>query len=294
MEGAKSGGSRRGCVVVVVLCVLAICAAACVTCLRDSAPATTEQLLVRYAALADVDDFVADVALDLGVSGTGFRSRIPIASHFEAAEGTAHGTIVADLSSLDLGDYAVEVYAELLDKQLMCYIGKVGDDAAAWKSWAVDLTQPIDVFTLTNLLSASELSIVAKDSDEKAHFELSVPTKVALDTAFEIMSDHPDVDMADFENDHIIFDFTRDCRLRSAFTTAMFAASVKDTTTKPAVSLDVSAILDGYGTVEPAQVAIPEAVRQSAVPTEDPIDVRDVVGGEGALAEVLAKEDEAA
>jgi hypothetical protein len=151
---------------------------------------------------------------------------VPIAAHFESADKVAHGTITADLSSLDADDYTVEVYAELLDRQLMCYLRSGTDAPVSWRRWAVDLTKPIDIFTLTNLLASSELSIVAKDSDEQARYELSVPTKTALETAFEIMSDPPELDMADFEDDHVNFDFTQDCHLRSAFTRATPAVHV--------------------------------------------------------------------
>jgi hypothetical protein len=51
----------------------------------------------------------------------------------------------------------------------------------------------------------------------------------------------------------------------------------------------VSATFSGYGEVNPADVAIPEAVRLAAERTDSPIEVIEVIGADSPLAGAVGK-----
>ena len=255
----------------------ALCALCVAGCSHRSAPATTEELLLRYTSLDDFDNFRADVSADVAIKGVGWRARVPVHADISCAEGRAAGTVTLDLSSLGSRDYVVDVLAEMRDLKLDCYLGTTEGDATSWRIKTIDLSEPIDIFTVTRLLRASELTVIAKDTDPLARFELTVPTRTVLETAFELAGTEPVVDLDDFEGDRMDVDFTEDCHLRSVETEARFDLTDETRSTSVEVDLDLRAVLDGFGTVDAASLSIPEEVRQQAQPTDNLLEVSEVI-----------------
>lgn len=268
------------------------CALGLYGCAAVGAPATTEQLLARYVANENVGNFAAKVDVNLNVSAMGVRAAVPVTIDLRAADNKAHGTAVVDLSSLDTRPYRIEFYAELLDNVLNCYIGTPGNGKTTWKWWKVVTTSKVDLSTLTDLLSNSELTIVAKDSDPEVCYELTIPTTKALETVFDVTEGSAEVAgmgeqgiLDAVETDKIRVGFTEDFLLRSLETGASFTfRSTKTNNVVVRTGVDILATLSDYGQVNPEEVAIPLKVRQGATPTDEPIDVMDVIGTDSPLA----------
>ena len=262
------------------------------SCTKSGAPATTEELLVRYVANENVSNYHCKANVGLSVNALGVRASVPITLDMRTTNNTAHGTIDVDLSSLNTRPYQMEFYAELLDDALNCYIGTPGGEQTTWKLWKVDMTSKIDIRTVTDLLSSSELTIIAKDSDPDEAYELSVPMAKVLETAFNVTAGPKELaglnEQAMLDTvgkDKVRVGFTKDCLIRSLNTSIL--ATLKSAATNNVevrAGVEVSATLDGYGTVDPAEVAIPDSVRSEATPTDTPVDVIEVIGADSPLA----------
>ncbi|MBR3159013.1 MAG: hypothetical protein IKF14_07895 [Atopobiaceae bacterium] len=266
-------------------------------CSAFGAPATTEELLVRYVANENVDNFSARVDVGLNVNTLGMRAIIPITASLRTADNTAHGTIQVGLSSLDTRDYEIEFYAELLDDVLNYYIGTPQGEQTTWKLWTVDMTSKIDIFTITDLLSASELTLISKDADSLVRYELSVPAEKILQTVFDVTAGSAEVGGMDEQgmldavaSDKVRTGFTEECLMRSLDTAVLLTfKSAETNNVEVRTGIDISSTLDDYGKVEPADVAIPDEVRDAAVPTDEPIDVIEVIGADSPLAGAVKK-----
>lgn len=276
-----------------------VCALELGGCAAFGAPATTEQLLARYVANENVGDFVAQVNVGLNVSAMGVRASVPVTVDLRAADSKAHGTAEVDLSSLDTRPYRMEFYAELLDDVLNCYIGTLDPRGGqtTWKCWTIATTTKVDLSTLTELLSSSALTIIAKDSDPAVCYELTMPASKVLETAFDVTEGSAELagmgekDLLDAVGaNKVRFGFTEDCLLRTLETGATFTfRSAQTNNIVVRTGVDVLATLSDYGKVDPGEVAIPPEVRQSAIPTAAPIAVMDVIGTESPLAAAVGE-----
>ena len=279
------------CALLASVFVIGLCGGLC-SCTSTGAPATTEELLVRYVANENVSNYHCKASVGLSVSALGVRAVVPSTADMRTANNSAHGTIDVDLSSLNTRPYHMEFYAELLDNALNCYIGTPAGERTTWKLWKVDMTSKIDIRTVTNLLSSSELTLIAKDSDPEEAYELSVPVAKVLETTFNVTAGPNELAglneqgmMDTVGNDKIRVGFTKDCLMRSLNTSIL--ATLKSAATNNVevrAGIDVAATLDGYGTVDPTEVAIPDAVRNQATPTDTPVDVIEVIGADSPLA----------
>lgn len=266
-------------------------------CSKIGAPATTEELLVRYVANENVGNFDAKVNVDLSVNALGVRAVVPVKADLRVANNVAHGTIEVDLSSLNTRNYTMEIYAELLDDAINCYIGTPSDAGTAWKLWKINMSSKIDIFTVTDLLSSSELTLIAKDSDPEVCYELATPTTKVLETAFGVAADPAKVggmgeqDMINaVSNDKVRVGFTNDCLLQSVDTSALFTLKSSETNNvQVRVGIGVAATLSDYGKIDPAEIAIPNEVRQKAVETQEPVDVLEIIGADSPLAGAVGK-----
>lgn len=161
----------------------------------------------------------------------------------------------------------------------------------------MDTTSQIDISTVTDLLSSSELILIAKDSDPQVSYELAVPTEKVLETVFDVTAGKAEVAGMDEEgmldavgNDKVRVGFTRDCLMRSLDTGVILNFRSPETNNvQVRAGIDVSATLDDYGLVARSEVAIPQKVRDSAVRTDEPIDVLEVIGSDSPLAGAVGK-----
>lgn len=277
---------------VVVILLAAVFACGLCGCTSFGAPATTEELLVRYVANENVSNFGATAQVNLSVKALGIRAAIPTTTTLRTANNTAHGTIEIDLSSLDTRNYTMEFYAELLDDALNCYIGTPSGESTTWKLWKIDMTSKIDIFTITELLSSSELTMIAKSSDPDICYELAVPLTKVLATTFDVTAGPAEVGGMDeqsmldvVKDDKVRVGFTKDCLMRLIDTGTLVTVKNESTNNvQVQTGIDVSVTLDDYGAVDPAEVAIPDEVRSSAVRTDAPVDVLEVIGADSPLA----------
>lgn len=256
------------------------------------APATTEELLVRYAANENVDNFHVRANMDLSVSAFGVHATIPVTADLNAANNKAHGVITVGLSSLDTRDYEIEVYAELDHDVFVCHIGTSNGNATTWKCWTVNMTSDVDILTLTKLLASSELTKIAKDSDPEVCYELTVPTSTVLETVFDVTEGSAEVGGMDEQgmidtvgDDKVRVGFTKDCLLRS-FATGVLANLKSEQTNNVSVrvGLEISAVFDKYGEIDPASVALTGNVLNAAKPTDEPLDLIEIIGADSPLA----------
>ena len=291
---SPSNRGRRLASVVGVLAVVLCVACGLVAC-GEKAPATTEELLIRYAANKDMDNVSGEVEANLSLQVLGVRCAVPISAKFQTAERTAHGTITANLSSLESADYEVELYAELRDDALVCYLGTHDGKKTSWKCWTVNTTSKIDILTVTDLLSAAELTLLSKDSDPEVAYELTVPLSKVVETAERLTADP--IELGDLDatalqeavaKEKLAVDFTKNCLMRSI--TANARVTYKDSevsTISVPAQLSLHAVFDDYGEVDPGEVAVPQSVRDAAVPTDSPIDSDNILSPDSPLAQAL-------
>lgn len=282
----------------VFLGVFMVCALVILTqssCSSTRAPASTGTLLMRYTSNEDASNFAAHANIDVSVSALGIRAKIPVVADFETSGNAAHGTVTADLSALDTRNYTMEVYAELQDDAIVCYLSSPNDKAATWRRWTIDTTSSIDLHTIAELLKASEFTKIAKDSDKSVCYELTVPTTAVIQTASRLSTEPVAFGGMDeaalleaVEGDRFSFDFTSDCLLRSVQTSALVDLKGPDTNNvQVTAGLDGSVVFDSYGTVSPKAMATPRTVATVATNTNAPIDLAQVLGAQSPLAGVI-------
>ncbi len=247
-----------------------------VGCAQMIKPATTEGLLVHYAANPANDNFHASGGVDLGVSMLGVRQVVPVTVAVDAAGGAAHGTVTADLSALDSPDITVEYYLEQLDDSLVLYTAKREGDATAWTSRTFDMV--FDIASITKLLSAADFSRVSLSSDSSVCYELTVPATTIFETLpeatnnpklFEELDINVEKTLDALEGDKVSANFTEDCLLRSVATDLTLPYDGSLIGHIPVtIRADCDLLFDGYGTVDSAEVKIPASVKKSAVPAD--------------------------
>lgn len=260
------------------------------------APATTEALLMRYVSNEDANKFLAHASVDVTVSALGVRAKVPVVADFETSGNDAHGTVTVSLSALNTRDYSIEVYAELHDDAIVCYLSSPERKTSSWKRWTIGTTSSIDLHTIAELLKASDFTRIAKDSDKSVCYELTVPTTAVVQTAGRLSTEPVAIGGMDetalleaVESDRFIFDFTSDCLLRSVQTSALVSLQGPDTNNVLVqLGLDGGVVFDDYGTVSPHAASVPKQVVDAAVPTKNPIDLAQVLGPDSPLADIVA------
>lgn len=267
-------------------------------CMSKNAPVTTEALLARCVAAGDTDNMHATADVTLNVSVGTYRVSMPISLDGVVAGNTIRGRVTADLSTLDVDDYVADYYVEQLDGCVVCYLGTVRDGKTGnWKCVTIDTTGTIDLLVLIDLLRSSELTRVSTSEDPMVCYELSVPTTDVCEVANRLIEEDPDLGaltwddlMEELKGDKVEVDFSEDCRIRSMSAESMF--TYKHSARTPTLTIDVGvrALVDGYGTVSPADVSIPASVRHAAVPTKQPIDMAEILGADNPIVAALPEQ----
>ena len=282
---------------VVVLTILLAALLALPGCGALGEPASTESLLVRYAANEHNDNVHTKAKVDLALSLVGYRVNIPIEADVDVVGTALHGTVRADLSKLEVDDYEAEVYAHEANGFITCYVGAKVKDSVKWTTFDLKTLGPLEALAATNLLAAAEFNRVALEADDSVRYELDVPTTSILDTALSILDagDLPDEFDADALRDALAGDkvrsyFTKDCLIHSSETVAMGTYSGELTHSIPlSIKVDARAEFDKYGEVDVASLAVPDEVKSKATPTtlheKDPFSVLAVLGNDNPLAQ---------
>lgn len=260
-------------------------------------PASTESLLVRYAAHEDSQNCHATAEANLTLSLVGYRVAIPVTADVDIVDRALHGTVHADLSKLGVNDYDAEVYAQVLDNVVKVHVGAHVKDSVVWKDFNVGVTGSVDALGVTSLLSGAEFNRIALESDDAVCYELDVPTTTILDTALSIVNvaDLPDEFDADLLREALAGDkiktyFTKDCLIHSVATVSMGTYSGEMSKGIPvSIKADGKATLGQYGEIDPASVLVPDNVSGKSTHTtlheKDPFGILAVVGEDNPLAQ---------
>lgn len=258
-------------------------------------PASTEALLVRYAANDSNDNFHATADVDLVLSLVGYRVDIPIRADIDIVGTALHGSVRADLSKLDVDDYEAEIYAQEADGLISFYVGAKVDGSVQWREFELSALGPLAALGATNLLAAAEFNRIALDSNEAVRYELDIPTTTLLDTVLGIVDeaelpDEFDAELlrAALEGDKVRSYFTKDCLICSASTIAMGSYAGELSHGIPvSIKVDAKVSFDGYGEVDAATLAVPDEVRSAATHTDlhakDPVGVLAAIGDDNPL-----------
>lgn len=282
--------ARVACMLAVTLmAVIALAGCACA-----GKPATTEGLLLHYAAAPDNDDFVAKGTVDVGVSMLGIHAKVPVSFSISTGGGTAHGTITADLDALDSDTYVAEIYVEQQDDALVVYLGTPSTSGTEWRHWTIDAK--INVLALSNILSDAEFSRIAVDYDPQVYYDLTIPTISFYESAPDAVG-NPDLfeglDDQDVQNalgsDKVRFGFTESCLPRTVATGMIFDYKGElSHGISVTIQIDASATFDDYGSVDPSSVAVPASVRAASIATNEPFDFTSVLSADSPLAKKIA------
>lgn len=236
-------------------------------------PNNAEDLLVRFAANPNNVNCVTTADMDINIAISGFHGRIPVTISSKSADTTAHGTVVADLSSIGGGVQNYEFYGELVDNTaIRAYVKRSDKKAMPWKRIEVDSSFKIDIPLVVNLLSDAKFMRVSYESDDQVRYELTLPAKTLADTVLgmgEVSTSVWEVDqnalddMLSESKLHVCFN--EDCLVRSVTLGLSFTYVDKDVIALPVkVNLNLNTESDGYGSVDPSEVAIPDEVREQS------------------------------
>ena len=251
------------------------------SCKMVGEPATTEDLLVRFAANPNNANAVADATVDLALTVAGYRMKIPITGHIEAADNSAHITADVDLTSFTDEKRTYDAYVDLKGGSIVAVVRDASKEGSSWNKAELDLSFSIDIPAIVDILSDAKFMRVSYDSDDQVCYELTLPATSVVGTVFgrgDVTTSFCEVNRDELEemlgDSKLRVLFNKDCLVRSIALDADF--TYEDKKTLPwtvAVDLDFAANIDGYGTVDSQAVATPASVRDSAVVTDDPFDI---------------------
>lgn len=266
---------------VAVAAALALSLAGLAGCSLFGEPASTEDLLVRYAANPNNTNYVAHATADLTVTAAGQRIAVPITGEMSFADNAGKGSATVDMTSFSDETRAYDFFAEVQGTSGTVYVTNSSSDSMAWKRAELDLSFEFDIEALVKILSNAKFMRASYQNDDKVCYDLTLPAKDFLDgflgmgdvaASFgEINQEELDELLGDSKL-HVCFD--KDCLIRSVSLDLSYA--IDDPEILPVraqLRLDFDVVVDGYGTVKPEDVAIPETVRQTAALSDDPCDL---------------------
>ncbi|MDO4538493.1 MAG: hypothetical protein Q4B54_10065 [Coriobacteriales bacterium] len=245
-------------------------------------PSTTEDLLVRYAANPNNMNFEADANVDLALSLSGFRTDVPVTAHVAVAGAAAHGTATVDLSAIDAQNRSYEFYIEQDGTNYVAFLRMTNDANAKWSRLEIDCTFSFDIPALVKILSESRFLLIAYDEDEAVHYELSMPAETIVSTLFgmgDISATFTDLNEQTINDalgtSRLHLRFNKDCLVRSIALSCNFTYTDKEIIPVPVkVGLDLSCVMDKYGTVDASSVEVPQEVRKDATIDDDPFGIK--------------------
>lgn len=238
-------------------------------------PASTGDLLVRFAANPNNANFVADGHADLVLSVGGYCVTVLVDGSAQAADGTTHCRVTVDMTALTGETRAYDIYVEQQERKVIGYLNDATGGSKPWNRAEVDLAFAIDIPTVVDILSEAKFMRASYDSDDRVRYDLTLPAASVLDvvwgkgdvtTSFYAVGKEELEDALGDSKLHVCFN--EDCLVRSVSLDLDFTFEGK-----VSVDLDTRVVFDGYGTVDAASLAVPEGVRESSVVTDDPLDL---------------------
>ena len=254
-----------------------------VGCAALGEPNSAEDLLVRYASNPDNTNCSADVSLDLNLGVSSFRAGIPVAATVETADSFTKGSIDVDMTQIGGEPQKYDLYAEGHDNALTVYMNRTDNNSKEWERTEASATFTVDIPMIVNLLSDAKFMRVAYASDDQICYELTLPAKTLVHSVLAM----GEIDTSFWEVDEEFLDnmlkdsklhvcFNKDCLIRSVKLDLNFTYEDKSVIPVPVkVSLSLDAVMDGYGSIEDAQVEVPSTVKSQSELTDDPFHIYD-------------------
>ena len=254
-------------------------------CAMIGEPTSTESLLVRFAAQPDNANFSARVHVGCAVRFASSRLTVPIDASARTAGGSATGTATAGLTALGETDpRQYEFCGELSDNRVTWYLHDAGAPDKPWERSEIEVSCKLDIPLVVELLSDARFLRVAYDEEPEVRYELVVPAasivqavldKGEVSTSFGKVDEAAVLEAIGESKLHVRFD--ERCLVRSVHISLGFSYEDKELLPVPAdVNLDFVLTADAYGEVDAAQAQVPDAVRDGAVATDDPLGMRDI------------------
>ena len=262
------------------VCAVVLAIGGLVGCKLAGEPATTEDLLVRFAANTNNANCFADGSADIALTLGGYRMPVPVTGHLDAADGNMHATVNVDMTSFADEVRVYEAYVEQQGNSFVGYVRNTSNDAAPWSEVQVDLSFTIDIPAIVDILSSARFMRASYDSDDQICYDLTLPATSVLDAVFgrgDVSTSFWEVDRGQLEEalgDSVLHVcFNKDCLVRSVSMNVNCKYEDKKVLPRPlAINLEFQATMDGYGTMSKDDLVIPDSVRESAVVTDDPFD----------------------
>ncbi len=242
----------------------------------SSGPKNAQQLLERYMANENHDNYHSDFNMDYKISMLGQDIPIVLAFTIDMAGDNGHGTLNMDAMGRATES---ELYVQKEDDKYVQYTKGKDDDT--WTKTSVDVRNFTDSVVNDELLSDAEFNKVNEGytlsvSGDKFMEALSASSLNVTELFSQLGGEET---MADaFKNSKAVYTFNKDCLLTNLVFMVNFehsygedASATDGETTSLTITMDmnVSMELSDYGTVEEAKVAVPDEVKKNAVNTGD-------------------------
>lgn len=258
-----------------------------------AAPTNAQELLARYEAAENHDNYHLDMDMAIKLDILGSSLEMPITASYDVAGTDSHGTMSMDLSSLLGEPITTETYATKEDAGYVQYVN-AGDET--WIKTTAETGDLASNLTSADLFKDAKFNALGT-SDAEA-YELIISGQQLLDalgqlgetaTALDGTDDAAANDM--LANSEVHYVFSKDCLPSSLSLELSYEATDgEEDGLSAGMGLTVKATFSAFGTIDAASVKVPDDVASKATDTQEIADgVEELVnlfgGGEDAAAE---------
>lgn len=240
-------------------------------------PASAKDIVDRFAAAANRDNYHADLTMDIDISLFGQAMTMSVKSGTDVAGDDAHGT--TELSAL--GQNATyEVYVTKEGDKVVQYQSDTSKDEKSWVKSTLDSGYFTDSLMTQDILSEGEFA------KTDTGYTITVPGEKFL-SALSSSGVNLDSMLGNTNNETMkealkdskaVYTFDKDCMLTGCTFSAEFDYSYgnndPDSSSDTAgfsisagVKMTMNLTISGYGSVDAAKVATPEDVKSAAIDT---------------------------
>ncbi len=256
------------------------------------APTTTKELVERYEATANKDNYHMDMDYKIDLDLLGSTMTVDMKGAFDCAGKATHGTMTMNALGQNI-EY--EMYAEAQDSKYVQYMGtKIGNETT-WMSSALDTPFMTESLTKADLLADAEFATT--DSG----YTLTVPGEKLASALTSMgggeMLSSLGTDASEmFAGSKAIYTFDKDCVLNGLdFTMDYKYDAGGDASMTVGLKMALNAKISDYGKIDAASVAVPADVKSNAIDTDAISNSLESLGAElGGAAETSSPADDAA
>lgn len=240
----------------------------------SSEPKNAKELLERYMANQNHDNYHCDLGMDYEISMFGQAIPITLAFNIDMAGDTGHGNLSKDAMGRDTES---ELYVQKEDDKYVQYSKNKDDEK--WTKTSIDVRNVTDSIVNGKLLNDAEFA----KTDEG--YTLAIPGNTFMEAlsasgmnVTEIISQlGGEAKVADsFKNTNAVYTFNKDCLLTDLTYVVNFvysyggdASAIENETISPKITMhmNLNMKLSDYGTIDETKVTVPEDVKKNAVNT---------------------------